>query len=72
MAIRDAAKMLIPTIGVVDSNCNPNRVTYPIPGNDDSMISFHFYADLFRKAINMGKQKRARDLEELERMENAS
>lgn len=57
-AIRDAAKMLIPTVGIVDTNCNPNMVTYPVPGNDDSAISVRLYCDLFKNAILKGKEKR--------------
>uniref|UniRef100_A0A452RKD8 Small ribosomal subunit protein uS2m n=1 Tax=Ursus americanus TaxID=9643 RepID=A0A452RKD8_URSAM len=36
VAVRDAAKMHIPTVGVVDTNCNPCLITYPVPANDDS------------------------------------
>lgn len=57
-AIRDAAKMLIPTVGVVDTNCNPNLVTYPVPGNDDSAASVNLYCKLFKTAILRGKEKR--------------
>ncbi|CAH1155747.1 unnamed protein product [Phaedon cochleariae] len=57
-AIRDAAKMAIATIGIVDSNCNPNLITYPVPGNDDSPIAIEFYCKLFKNAIMRGKQKR--------------
>ncbi|XP_045112480.1 28S ribosomal protein S2, mitochondrial-like isoform X2 [Portunus trituberculatus] len=57
-AIRDAAKMLIPTVAVVDTNCNPNLVTYPIPGNDDSAASVNLYCKLFKAAILRGKEKR--------------
>ncbi|CAG0907297.1 unnamed protein product [Cyprideis torosa] len=60
---RDAAKMLIPTVAVVDSNCNPNRITYPIPGNDDSMASIELYCKLFKEAIHMGKAERRRQQE---------
>lgn len=57
-AIRDAAKMLIPTVGIVDTNCNPNMVTYPVPGNDDSAVSVRLYCNLFKNAILKGKEKR--------------
>lgn len=61
--ISDAAKVLIPTIGIVDSNCNPSLITYPVPGNDDSIPSIEFYCDVFKKAILRGKQKRKEDFE---------
>ncbi|KPP73902.1 28S ribosomal protein S2, mitochondrial-like, partial [Scleropages formosus] len=58
VAIRDAAKMNIPTVGVVDSNCNPSLVTFPIPGNDDSPSSVELYCKLFKMTINRAKDKR--------------
>lgn len=58
VGIKDAAKMLIPTIGICDSNTNPNLITYPVPGNDDSPASIELYCDLFKKAILRGKEKR--------------
>uniref|UniRef100_A0A5S6R5N3 Small ribosomal subunit protein uS2m n=1 Tax=Trichuris muris TaxID=70415 RepID=A0A5S6R5N3_TRIMR len=57
-AITEAAKMAIPIVGVVDSNCNPNLITYPIPGNDDSPVTISFYLKLFKEAIRRGKAKR--------------
>lgn len=60
--ISNAAKMAIPTIGVVDSNCSPNLVTYPVPGNDDSPSAIHLYCKLFKNAIMRGKQKRKEHL----------
>lgn len=61
--ISDAAKMLIPTVGIVDSNCNPSLITYPVPGNDDSIASVEFYCDVFKKAILRGKQRQKEDFE---------
>lgn len=60
--IRDSAKMGIATIGVVDSNCNPNLLTYPIPGNDDSPVAIELYCKLFKEAILRGKAKRKEHL----------
>lgn len=57
-AVKDSAKMGIPSIGVVDSNCNPNLITYPVPGNDDSPQAIQFYCEMFKKAILLGKEKR--------------
>lgn len=63
-ALKDSAKMSIPTIGVVDSNCNPNLVSYPIPGNDDSPVAIELYCRLFKEAILRGKEKRKEHLME--------
>jgi len=59
LAIRDAAKMLIPSVAVCDSNSDPRLVTYPIPGNDDSVSAVSLYLRLFKSAILRGKAKRA-------------
>lgn len=63
IAVKSAAKMLIPTVGIVDTNCDPTLVTYPIPGNDDTPCAIELYCDLFKRAILLGKQKR-KELEE--------
>jgi small subunit ribosomal protein S2 len=39
IAVREARRLSIPTIGLVDTNCDPEAVDYPIPGNDDAMRS---------------------------------
>ncbi|XP_048201786.1 28S ribosomal protein S2, mitochondrial [Perognathus longimembris pacificus] len=57
-AVRDAAKMNIPTVGVVDTNCNPCLITYPVPGNDDSPPAVHLFCRLFQTAIRRAKDKR--------------
>ena len=57
-AVQHAAKMLIPTVGVVDSNCDPRLVTYPVPGNDDSGAAMRLYCKLFSEAIRRGKAER--------------
>lgn len=66
-AIIDAAKVSIPTVAIVDSDCNPNLISYPIPGNDDTLDSQQLYLHLFKQAILLGKKKR---LEE-KNLENA-
>jgi len=44
IAIREATRLGIPVIGVVDSNNNPDGISYVIPGNDDSTRAIRFYA----------------------------
>ncbi|CAH8583661.1 unnamed protein product [Schistosoma turkestanicum] len=60
-AVRDAAKMLIPTIGVVDTNSDPRLISYPVPGNDDSPTSVRLFCALFAEAITRGKKTASRD-----------
>lgn len=56
--VRDAAKVNIPTVGIIDSDCDPSLITYPVPGNDDTPSAVELYCRLFRVAINRAKDKR--------------
>ena len=59
--ITECAKLLIPTVGIVDTNCDPRLISYPVPGNDDTVDSLMYYLKLFEKAIVLGKKKRFQD-----------
>ncbi|KAK2763825.1 28S ribosomal protein S2, mitochondrial [Arachnomyces sp. PD_36] len=48
----------IPTIGVIDTDADPTRVTYPIPANDDSMRCIHTIVGILGRAGEQGQQKR--------------
>uniref|UniRef100_A0A7E4ZQC8 Small ribosomal subunit protein uS2m n=1 Tax=Panagrellus redivivus TaxID=6233 RepID=A0A7E4ZQC8_PANRE len=54
----EAAKMTIPTIGICDSNAEPNYVTYPVPGSDDSTPTLKYYMQLFKLAVDKGREAR--------------
>lgn len=60
-AMVEATKVLIPIVGIVDTNCDPRLVTYPVPGNDDSPTAVALYCHLFKEAILRGKAKRKED-----------
>lgn len=62
--VSEAAKMNIPSIAIVDSNCDPTIVTYPIPGNDDTPSAVQLYLNLFKQAILKGKEVRQKELQE--------
>ena len=62
-AVNEAAKMFIPTIAICDTDVDPSLITYPIPGNDDSLVAVQLYASLVKQAILSGKNKR-KELEE--------
>jgi small subunit ribosomal protein S2 len=55
IAIREARKLHIPVVAVVDSNCSPDGVDYIIPGNDDAMRAITLYATLIADAVLDGK-----------------
>lgn len=50
-AVREAKRLSIPTIGVVDSNADPTEVSYPIPMNDDASASVNLILDLFDETL---------------------
>lgn len=54
-AVKEAKKMGIPVIAIVDSNCNPELVDYPIPGNDDAIKSIKLIASKIADAVLEGK-----------------
>nr|WP_256470345.1 30S ribosomal protein S2 [Sneathiella marina] len=51
LAVQEANKLGIPVIGILDSNSNPDGITYPIPGNDDALRAINLYCDLFKQAV---------------------
>jgi small subunit ribosomal protein S2 len=57
IAIKEAAKLGIPVIAVIDSNCNPDHINYPIPGNDDAIRSIGLYCKLIADAVLDGLQQ---------------
>ena len=56
LAIKEAKKLGIPVIGIVDTNANPNEVDYPVPGNDDAIRAISLYCELISSAILDGMQ----------------
>ena len=51
IAIKEANKLNIPIAAIIDTNCDPEGITYPIPGNDDSTKSIKLYCDLVSQAV---------------------
>lgn len=50
IAIQEARRLGIPVVAIVDSNCDPDQIDYPIPGNDDAARAISLYCDLVAKA----------------------
>ena len=55
IAIREARKLGIPVVAVVDTNCSPDGVDYIVPGNDDAMRAIELYTTLIADAVIDGK-----------------
>jgi small subunit ribosomal protein S2 len=56
IAVAEANKLGIPVIAVVDTNCDPQPIDYPIPGNDDAIRAIKLFASRFADAILEGKE----------------
>jgi small subunit ribosomal protein S2 len=50
IALLEAKRLGIPIVAIIDSNCDPDKVDFPIPGNDDAARAIAFYCDLAAKA----------------------
>lgn len=57
IAVAEARKLNIPVVAVIDSNCDPDDVAYPIPGNDDAGRAITLYCDLVAKAAINGIER---------------
>ena len=74
IAVKEAQKLNIPIAAIIDTNSNPEGITYPIPGNDDSAKSIKLYCELISQAALDGisvqtkqfKKKLTNDEEKLE------
>jgi len=54
-AIKEAQNMNIPIISLIDTNCNPDIIDYPIPANDDSLKSIALFVNLFGEVVGKSK-----------------
>ncbi|MBN1687467.1 MAG: 30S ribosomal protein S2 [Candidatus Omnitrophica bacterium] len=57
IAVREAAKLGIPIIAILDTNCDPDLVTYPIPGNDDAIRAIRLFCDVCSGMIQQGRSE---------------
>lgn len=55
-AVLEARKMDIPIIAIVDTNCDPDEIDYPIPGNDDAIRAIRLFSALIADAVLEGKR----------------
>jgi small subunit ribosomal protein S2 len=57
IAVSEARKLGVPVVAVVDSNSDPDGITYPIPGNDDAVRAIDLYCNLMADAVLSGIQE---------------
>ena len=72
IAISEAKTLNIPVVAVVDTNSNPDRIDYPIPGNDDALRAVTLYCNLISESIIDGLQaemlKQEKDFDPVEKL----
>ncbi len=56
IAVKEARKLDIPVIGIIDTNCNPELIDYGIPGNDDAIRALALYSKIIADAVMEGKK----------------
>ena len=66
IAVAEANKLAIPSIAIVDTKCDPDQITYPIPGNDDAIRSIKLVCETLADAIVEGKSELLKSGEEQE------
>jgi small subunit ribosomal protein S2 len=59
-AVREAKKLGIPIVAIVDTNADPSQATYPIPANDDAIKTIQLIVDYVQAAIQSGKAQGAK------------
>jgi small subunit ribosomal protein S2 len=62
IALKEARRLNIPVAAIVDTNCDPDGITYVVPGNDDAGRAITLYCDLIAKAAIDGISRSQRDL----------
>ena len=56
IAVREALRLNIPIVALIDTNCDPDHIDYPIPGNDDALKSVRYITSIITDAILEGKK----------------
>ena len=64
LAVKEAIKLKIPIVAILDTNSDPSDIEFPIPGNDDARRSINLYCDLIKNTINDATKFIEKDVEE--------
>ncbi len=67
LAIKEAIKLNIPIIAILDTNSDPENIDYPIPGNDDARRSIELYCNLLKETINNALSDKPTEEEKLDK-----
>jgi len=59
LAVAEAVKLGVPVVAIVDSNSDPDKITFPVPGNDDASRAIELYCDLAAQAVLDGLEAEA-------------
>ena len=59
IALSEAKKLGIPVVAILDTNCDPDEVQYPVPGNDDAIRSANLLTSIISSAVEEGRKARA-------------
>lgn len=66
IAVSEARKLGIPSVGIVDTNCDPDEIDYVIPGNDDAIRAIRLFSSKIADAAMEGRQIYEKSLQEEE------
>ena len=72
IAVKEANKLKIPVVGIVDSNADPDTIDYIIPGNDDALRSIGLYKKLFLETVTDAVENISTKDEEIKSENNTS
>lgn len=59
LVIKEATRLGVPLVGIVDTNANPSAIDYPVPGNDDALSSLRLLLGLLGRAVEKGVAQKA-------------
>ena len=71
LAVKEAIKLKIPIVAILDTNSDPTDIQFPIPGNDDARRSINLYCDLIKNTI-ADASKSIEKIDEKKEIENKS
>lgn len=68
-ALKEAKKLHIPVVAIADTNCDPDLIDYPIPGNDDAIRAVALFCEVISNAVNDAKNEIGESTSEIKKEE---